>query len=111
FSLYVDDYAEKKESAVDYSDINEFIEDEQERLLHDLNQIDANHSNGIDEDDDYDQVDESEKTEANHDKGKTDDKVQSFQKDKDGFTIPRPLRRDATNESTEDNTKDGEREE
>ena len=92
FIFFVDDYTEKNDTAVDYSDINEFIEDEQERLLQDLNQIETKQTNGIDEDDDYDRVEEPSQAEGKNEISKTDDKGDAFEKDKDGFIIPKPPR-------------------
>lgn len=62
--------------AYDYSDINEMIEEEQENIMKDL--INKN-------DDDYDDYDENKQIENEH------------QKDKDGFLIPQPIRREAKN--------------
>ncbi|KAJ6220107.1 hypothetical protein RDWZM_005919 [Blomia tropicalis] len=112
------DYSSKNESAIDYSDINEFIDDdEKERIVNDLNNS-VNSINGtslrVNEDDDYDEGFESLVGSENETKKSIEipPNESEFVKDKDGFTVPKPpkpsegLTEEAENKEVKSSEKD-----
>lgn len=89
-------YSIKSDSAVDYSDINEAVEDDHEKFFEEITKINSEFKASINDDNDYDDdVDD-----------KTENEKTNFQKDKDGFTIPRPLRRNNSEIQVDESSKD-----
>nr|XP_046912926.1 transcription initiation factor TFIID subunit 1-like isoform X2 [Dermatophagoides farinae] len=83
----------KSEIAVDYSDINEFVADEEQSFVEDLlNNIIQTNKNDNCDDDDYD--DDKNQNLGSQSDGKQKDNQIEIQKDKDGFVIPQqPIRK------------------